>query len=99
MAPRATFDDLDVARGDIFCRVFCLDMPNLRGGVTYTINPKWEVDVNLGWLSVKIDNVDGDYRYFYIGTEYRITDHFGIGAAYQLADVDVTVDKTARIDK
>lgn len=74
-------------------------LPNLRGSVTYMINPKWEVNASLGWLSLKIDEVDGKYLYFDLGTEYRISDRFGIGASYQLGDIDVTVDKTARVDK
>ncbi|HIG41965.1 MAG: hypothetical protein ABGY96_12620 [bacterium] len=74
-------------------------LPNLRGAVTYMINPKWEVNASFGWLSVEIDQIKGDYTYFDFATEYRITDRFGIGATYEIADIDVTVKKISRVEK
>jgi hypothetical protein len=69
---------------------FLAPLPNLRGAVTYMISPNWEVNAGIGWLSLEIDNIDGDYRYGEIGTEYRFTDQFGIGANYQISEIDVT---------
>ena len=78
---------------------FLAPLPNLRGGVTYMITPKWELRGGIGWLSLEIDNIDGKYLYADIGTEYRITDRFGIGAAYQISEIDVTNDKSDGFDK
>jgi hypothetical protein len=74
-------------------------LPNLRFGAVYMIKPKWEVNMSVGWLSLEIDQIDGEYTYFDIGTEYRISDKFGIGASYQLANIDVTSTKGNTIDK
>jgi len=67
-------------------------LPNLRGSATYLITPRWEVRGNIGWLSLKIDDIDGAYLFASIATEYRVTDRFGIGASYQIANMDVTED-------
>lgn len=74
-------------------------LPNLRGRATYLITPRWEISGGLGWLSLNIDDFDGSYYFAEIGTEYRITDRFGIGATYQVSTVDVTVDDGADVDK
>jgi hypothetical protein len=74
-------------------------LPNLRGGATYLITPRWEVNASVGWLSLEIDDIDGKYTYLDIGTEYRITDRFGIGASYQLSKIDVTSTDNAGVDK
>ncbi|MFT5333533.1 MAG: hypothetical protein ACJAUG_002186 [Halioglobus sp.] len=65
-------------------------LPNFRGGVKYMITPRWEVNASVGWLSLEVDDIDGEYAYADIGTEYRITEHFGIGATYQISQIDVT---------
>jgi long-subunit fatty acid transport protein len=74
-------------------------LPNLRLGAIYMINPRWEVNASVGWLSLEIDQIDGEYTYLDIGTEYRFTDKFGIGASYQLANIDVTSTKGNSVDK
>ncbi len=74
-------------------------LPNLRGAVTYMISPKWEVNVSVGWLSLEIDEVDGSYVYVDLGTEYRFTDHFGVGATYQVAEIEATVTKNDGFEK
>jgi len=77
---------------------FLAPLPNLRAGVTYMLTPQWELNAGIGWLSLEIDNIDGNYTYGEIGTEYRITDRFGIGATYQLSKIDVTVDESDGFD-
>lgn len=74
-------------------------LPNLRGGATYLISPRWEVNASVGWLSLEIDNIDGSYTYLDVGTEYRFTDRFGIGASYQYSKVDVTSTNNDSVDK
>jgi hypothetical protein len=74
-------------------------LPNLRLGAIYMINPRWEVSSSVGWLSLEIDQIDGEYTYFDIATEYRFAQKFGIGASYQLANIDVTSTKGNSVDK
>lgn len=40
-----------------------------------------------------VDDIDGEYLYTDLGTEYRITDRFAIGASYQVATIDVISDE------
>lgn len=77
---------------------FLAPLPNARAGVTYMLTPKWEINAGIGWLSLEIDNIDGNYTYGEISTEYRITDRFGIGATYQFSEIDVTVDERDGFD-
>ena len=63
------------------------------------INPKWEVNASVGWLSLEIDEIDGDYTYLDLGTEYRFTEKFGIGASYQFANIEVTSTSGSSVDK
>ena len=74
-------------------------LPNLRLGAIYMINPKWEVNASVGWLSLEIDEIDGDYTYLDLGTEYRFTEKFGIGASYQFANIEVTSTSGSSVDK
>jgi hypothetical protein len=74
-------------------------LPNLRLGAVYMINPRWAVSSSVGWLSLEIDDIDGKYTYFDIGTEYRFSDRFGIGASYQIAKIDVTSTDGDTVDK
>jgi hypothetical protein len=74
-------------------------LPNLRFGTTYVIMPRWEVNAGVGWLSLEVDNIEGKYTYFELGTEYRFTDRFGIGATYQLSKIDVTATESNKVEK
>ena len=65
-------------------------LPNLRAYGTYMITDKWEVSASLGWLSFNYDDYEGDYIFLTAFTEYRFTQHFGIGVSYQTAEIDVT---------
>jgi len=67
-------------------------LPNLRGFGTYMINPKWSIQGSLGWLSFNYDDYDGDYLYVNVATEYRFTERFGVGLAYQISEIDVSHD-------
>ncbi len=65
-------------------------LPNLRAMGFYAFSPKWSVQSTLGWMSVNIDNWDGDYAFLNLRTDYRFTERFGVGVGYQITDVDVT---------
>ncbi len=72
---------------------------NIDVGYSFIRTDKWELNAGVGWLSLEIDNIDGKYLYADIGTVYRITDRFGIGASYQIAEIDVTSDEDDGFDK
>ena len=74
-------------------------LPNLRTYGTWAITPKWEVSGDLGWLSITYDDYDGDYLFFQVMTEYRITERFGIGLSYQVSEIDVSVERRRGEDK
>lgn len=74
-------------------------LPNLRTYGTWAITPKWEINADLGWLSITYDNYDGDYLFIHLQTEYRVTERFGIGLSYQVAEIDVAVEKRRGEDK
>jgi hypothetical protein len=65
-------------------------LPNIRAYGTYMITPKWEVSATGGWLSFSYDDYDGGYLFLTAFTEYRFTEHFGVGLSYQAAEIDVT---------
>ena len=87
------------AEGSRAAADFLAPLPNLRAGVTYLITPNWDINAGIGWLSLEIDNIDGNYTYGEISTEYRFTDRFGIGASYQVSQIDVTSDEPDGFDK
>ncbi|RLA32015.1 MAG: hypothetical protein DRR11_09395 [Gammaproteobacteria bacterium] len=65
-------------------------LPNLRAYGTYLITDRWEVSAAAGWLSLNYEDYEGNYLYLTAFTEYRITNNFGMGLSYQIAEIDVT---------
>ena len=65
-------------------------MPNLRATGFYAFSPKWSAQGTVGWLSVNVDDWDGDYAFLNLRTDYRFAKRFGVGIGYQITDVDVT---------
>lgn len=74
-------------------------LPNLRAGVAYLLTPRWSVGASAGWLGLNIDDFSGSYTYADVGTDYRITDHFGIGASYQVAELDAKISDSDGFDE
>lgn len=65
-------------------------LPNLRAYGTFLITDRWEISAAAGWLSFNYEDFGGDYLFLTAFTEYRFTEHFGIGLSYQIAEIDVT---------
>ncbi len=68
-------------------------LPNIRAYGTWALTPKWEINFDLGWLSLNYDDYEGDYLFFHARTEYRFTERFGAGISFQAAEIDVEVDR------
>lgn len=71
-------------------------LPNVRGFARYMVTPKWAVMGSLGWLSFNYEDYDGDYLFLTALTEYRFTENFGVGFAYQVSEIDVSNDNGKR---
>jgi len=65
-------------------------LPNLRVNGLYAFTPKWVLRGSLGWLSVDIDNWNGEYTYLRLSSDYRISDHLGIGLGYRYYNINVS---------
>ncbi len=52
----------------------------------------WRFHAGLGWLQVKIDDIDGGQWVGRLGIEYLLGRHWGFGAAANIATVDVDWD-------
>ena len=69
---------------------FLAPLPNLRVQGFYAFSPRLSVSGALGWLSVDIDEWDGDFRYYKADLSYRFGGGFVASVGYQLTDMDVT---------
>ncbi len=74
-------------------------LPNLRAGVAYLITPSWRVGGSIGWLGLDIGDFSGSYTYADVATEYRFTERFGIGASYQIAELDAKISDSDGFDE
>jgi hypothetical protein len=74
-------------------------LPNLRAGVAYLITPRWSVTGSVGWLGLNIGDFSGSYTYADVATAYRFTERFGIGASYQIAELDAKIDDSDGFDE
>jgi len=65
-------------------------LPNLRASGFYAFNDKWSVLATAGWLSLTVDNIDGDFRYGHLRGQYQMTESLGLSLGYQWVSVGVT---------
>ena len=73
-------------------------LPNLRASGFYAFNDKWSVMATAGWLSLTVDNIDGDFRYGHLRANYRMTQSLGISLGYQWASIGVTEATSDGVD-
>ena len=69
---------------------FVAPLPNLRLQGFYAFTPRLALSGALGWLSVDIDEWDGNFRYYKADLSYRIGGGFVASVGYQLTDMDAT---------
>lgn len=65
-------------------------LPNLRLQGFYAFTSRFSISGGLGWLSVDIDEWDGNFRYYKIDLSYRIGGGFVASLGYQVTDMDAT---------
>ena len=69
---------------------FVAPLPNLRLQGFYAFTPHFAFSGSLGWLSVDIDEWDGDFRYYSADLSYRLGERFQVFLGYQHTDMDAT---------
>jgi len=65
-------------------------LPNLRASGFYAFNDKWSVLATAGWLSLTVDNIDGDFRYGHLRGQYQLAESLGLSLGYQWVQVGAT---------
>lgn len=65
-------------------------LPNLRLQGFYAFTPRFSLSGALGWLSVDIDEWDGNFRYYKADLSYHIGGGFVASLGYQVTDIDAT---------
>jgi hypothetical protein len=67
-------------------------LPNLGGWYIRSLSRRWAITARLDWLSASIDKYDGQIVNAAVGANFAMTQHFGIGLAYNYFDVDVGIN-------
>ena len=62
----------------------------------HAFTPRFSLSGAVGWLSLNIDDWDGDFLYWKADLNYRIGDGFNLSAGYQYTDIDITRDQRKR---
>lgn len=74
-------------------------LPNILGYGAYAITPKLSLEGGVGWFGLDYNDYDGKLVTAVANLEYRLTDHFGVGVAYNYVTMDLTINKSSRKDK
>ena len=69
-------------------------LPNIGGWFQRVYADRWIVKARLDWLAANIDDYEGHIINSSIGLAYNFNDHFGIGLAYNLFEIDITIHDT-----
>lgn len=67
-------------------------LPNIGGYLNYAFSPKWLFSARVDWISANVDDYDGTLWNVEAFIQYQAFDHFGIGAAYRLLDLELGAD-------
>ena len=66
-------------------------VPNIGAWYRYSPSDRWLLSARIDWLSASIDEYSGGIWNSSVGANYRLSQHFGVGAAYQLFQLDGSV--------
>ena len=69
-------------------------LPNFGAWYMHAFSEKWAGTIRVDWLSASIDKYDGHIINSAINVGYAVTDHFGIGLAYNFFEINLKVDDT-----
>lgn len=69
-------------------------LPNIGGWFQRVYADRWVLRGRVDWLAANIDDYDGHIINASLGIAYNLNKHFGIGLAYNLFEIDITIDDT-----
>ena len=67
-------------------------LPNFGIWYMHSWSPKWVVITRLDWLDITFDEFSGRMIDASVGVNYQMSDHFGVGLAFNTFDIDLEVD-------
>jgi hypothetical protein len=67
-------------------------LPNIGAWYKRSLSERWVVRARVDWLSANVDEYDGRLLNIQAGVDFSINQHVGIGAAYNIFDLDVSVE-------
>jgi len=90
---QAEGDDQSSFRSDYFTEEKILaPMPLIGLSANYELSDSWRSHASLRYLSVQIDEIDGNILSAEMGTEHYFNDNWGIGASIAYFDLDIEVN-------
>ena len=75
-------------------------LPNFGAWYMHAFSEKWASTLRVDWLSASVGDYDGYIVNAAFNLDYAVTDHFGIGLAYNFFEINLKVedqDWTGRI--
>ncbi len=87
----ATIDGVDVGYRQERASVSA-PLPNVGAWYTHAFSEKWAATLRVDWLSASVDIYDGHIINSALNVGYAVTDHFGIGLAYNFFEIDLKVN-------
>jgi len=67
-------------------------LPNLGAWYMHAFSEKWAATIRADWLSASVGDYDGYIVNSALSVGYAVTDHFGIGLAYNFFEINLKVD-------
>ena len=67
-------------------------LPNLGIWYMRAFTSKWAANARLDWLSASVGHYDGRIINAAASVSYALSDHFGIGLAYNFFEISLEVD-------
>ncbi|MCI0516306.1 MAG: hypothetical protein L0Y45_00570 [Woeseiaceae bacterium] len=68
-------------------------LPNIGAWYDWSPSPKWLVGARIDWLDASVGDYSGGLLNAAFGVNYRLFEHMGLGAKYQVFGLDLEVDK------
>ena len=89
----ATIDGIDVGYRQERASIV-QPLPNFGAWYMHAFSEKWAATFRIDWLSASFDNYDGHIINSALNVGYAVTDHFGIGLAYNFFEINLKVDNS-----
>jgi len=67
-------------------------LPNFGAWYMHAFSSKWAATIRVDWLSASVGDYDGRIINSALNVGYAMTDHFGIGLAYNFFEINLKVD-------